>query len=604
MKKIMKKALSLVLVLALTIVPMTAYAATLGEYDNPYLVKVDADAIDVTIDVENGVYVKADNSNGSILTVESASHADYSINYCRMNYSPEDGATTMTLPMVADMDFVYISNVGDAALSMKLSLEGGEAVDTTGTVNDPEEVVFEENATTVELTKELEAGNEGYYYTYTAEENGTITVKISAYDANQNEIGWRYNVNNITTGIYSETYASDAEVPMSEVSIDVKAGEEVTVMAATYDPANEWTAPAGIVNCVFTFEAVETDDIVTDGDATPDTDDVVTDGDATPETPDGEKADYVISDTVLTIGTNEVAIVPNATNSLYAINVADNGDDKDQTYKYTFTVSEGKIGAWGTTFFPNDSTAEKTQTLETEVTEGATILVGVCDATSANITITVTAEEVVKQEVKEIIYTNTVTPQKFTFTGEEDLLLYPDLEDGVEDKAVLGTDGYYHLNTADGPVLFADLDDIQLSIADAADYGQLRDYFFDEAGTPIERVDYSQAVLAYYECADEATGLYPLTADLIEVYQKVGAEKEWYAEDSFLGYTEADAWMFACYYDEAILTLDGAATPNAPSTDVTVPETGDNANIALWAVVLGLGMTAIASTVVMKKREF
>ena len=112
MKTIMKKALSLMLVLAMTIAPITAYAATLGEYENPYVVKVNAAAIDVTIDVEAGVYVKADNSNGSVLTVESASHSNYIINYCRMPYAPENGATNnaMTLPMIAEVDFVYISN--------------------------------------------------------------------------------------------------------------------------------------------------------------------------------------------------------------------------------------------------------------------------------------------------------------------------------------------------------------------------------------------------------------------------------------------------------------------------------------------------------------
>ena len=34
------------------------------------------------------------------------------------------------------------------------------------------------------------------------------------------------------------------------------------------------------------------------------------------------------------------------------------------------------------------------------------------------------------------------------------------------------------------------------------------------------------------------------------------------------------------------------------------PKTGDNTNFALWIAVLGLGVVAIAGSVVMKKREF
>ena len=43
-------------------------------------------------------------------------------------------------------------------------------------------------------------------------------------------------------------------------------------------------------------------------------------------------------------------------------------------------------------------------------------------------------------------------------------------------------------------------------------------------------------------------GLYPLTADLMTIYKNAGAYAGWYGEDGFLGFTEDDAWMFACYY--------------------------------------------------------
>ena len=38
--------------------------------------------------------------------------------------------------------------------------------------------------------------------------------------------------------------------------------------------------------------------------------------------------------------------------------------------------------------------------------------------------------------------------------------------------------------------------------------------------------------------------------------------------------------------------------------EVDAPKTGDSTNFALWIAVLGLGVVAIAGSVVMKKREF
>ena len=172
-------------------------------------------------------------------------------------------------------------------------------------------------------------------------------------------------------------------------------------------------------------------------------------------------------------------------------------------------------------------------------------------------------------------YKNTTTPSAFTFTGDADKIQYVDIENDTIDKAVLGSDGYYHLNTEDGPILFVNFADQLMNLASVAENGQFTAVVYDENGAAVSKVDYNAAVNEYLACIDSETSLYPLTADLVEILQKVGADKGWYsAESQFAVGTKADAWMFACYYQEGLTSL------------ATSPSTGDSANVAVWAIVI------------------
>ena len=172
-------------------------------------------------------------------------------------------------------------------------------------------------------------------------------------------------------------------------------------------------------------------------------------------------------------------------------------------------------------------------------------------------------------------YKNTVTPEKFTLTlGEGDVIKNINVIDGVIEKAVLGADGYYHLNTEDGPVLLANIGSkapYNRSITAAA--GENRLYVSEyKDGTLVKRTDYNKAVSAYAKCMDTERGLYPLTDDLMTVLKEYGAFQSWYKNivtedgdklntsifnttDENTGvttYVEGDenAWMFACCYVE------------------------------------------------------
>ena len=118
------------------------------------------------------------------------------------------------------------------------------------------------------------------------------------------------------------------------------------------------------------------------------------------------------------------------------------------------------------------------------------------------------------------------------------------------------TDGYYHLDTATGPVIHVHLAKGAPYVAlqsviqgDGAMGGApIREYFFDENGEFIKKEDYTDILEDYFENMDSALGVYPLTNDLIYIIQN--GCNSWWDSDSpdyiFEGVNPALAWMFAC----------------------------------------------------------
>ncbi len=119
-------------------------------------------------------------------------------------------------------------------------------------------------------------------------------------------------------------------------------------------------------------------------------------------------------------------------------------------------------------------------------------------------------------------------------------------------------DGYYHLHTEDGPVLYARLamatkylDPIK-TIASVTNIGH---YFYDENGNFVKKESYVDAILAYCEVADSKFGVVPLDAELIYILKNAG-EGGWYDKSSpdciFEGVVvmPVNGWLFAvCYFE-------------------------------------------------------
>ena len=105
----------------------------------------------------------------------------------------------------------------------------------------PDELVEGDNVA------EIEANTQGYFYEWTATEDGTVTITVSA------DGGYSFSVNNLTTEIYGDIMNSDSEELVNPVVLEVKAGETIQVIVNTYDPENIYETPAGTVTVNFDF---------------------------------------------------------------------------------------------------------------------------------------------------------------------------------------------------------------------------------------------------------------------------------------------------------------------------------------------------------------
>lgn len=128
--------------------------------------------------------------------------------------------------------------------------------------------------------------------------------------------------------------------------------------------------------------------------------------------------------------------------------------------------------------------------------------------------------------------------------------------------------GFYHLDTVDGPMVYTYLTakskylDPLKTVSEKSGVGKV--FWKDAASHTKEsfekRESYNACINAYCEVADEKTGVYPLTEDLMYILQQHGEYYGWWnAESHSYLFLDADgvadttinpdvAWLFACCY--------------------------------------------------------
>lgn len=250
---------------------------------------------------------------------------------------------------------------------------------------------------------------------------------------------------------------------------------------------------------------------------------------------------------------------------------------------YAFSVqnSEALIGYYGAPHFVQSfTTVEPVDNVITESIKasmigtggtGTTVMVLGLDATESDTNAILTVERIgdpewtVEDEPWQV-YQATHTLSQYTLPagstfGEFNLKASTDTY-----NLVLDDNGYYHLDTADGPLVLVRLGEVSGgsnyldSFQTILEHSGVTKYFFDENGEFVKKESYSECLLEYIEYMDQESGVYPLTEDLKYIIQMRGDHYGWFDSTSpgyifldennnqVMGLNHEITWLFMCCY--------------------------------------------------------
>ena len=206
-----------------TLVVTAEFTAPAGSEENPIFLELEWNeeytAATATVTAPVGTtYYAAHNVAGMMLTVNG-----------------EDAGVLTGMPRMPVI--IPITNDGEAAAEYVLTFTF-----PAGTQMNPAQLVLGEN--TAEIA---EGNNQGYFYTWTAEADGDLTITMP-------EGNWFYVLNNLTTYTYGDSQWSDSDPVVNPATISVKAGDEIQLIVNTYDPSS-YANPAGTLVVTAEFKA-------------------------------------------------------------------------------------------------------------------------------------------------------------------------------------------------------------------------------------------------------------------------------------------------------------------------------------------------------------
>ncbi|MBQ8358539.1 MAG: hypothetical protein IJX37_01305 [Oscillospiraceae bacterium] len=248
------------------------------------------------------------------------------------------------------------------------------------------------------------------------------------------------------------------------------------------------------------------------------------------------------------------------------------------TYEFSLSGSDAAIGYYGAPHFVQETSAAEVTDNKFTVSvrpdmigtgdTGTTVLVIGVDAGEGDAVLGI--ERIGEHEWSVAdepwtVYETKTSPSDYVLPaganiGEFDLTAATDKYQLVLSE----TDGFYHLNTADGPLVLVRLGKAaKVQYLDPfetiLEHTGVNKYFYDENGDFLRKENYVECLLAYIACADEETGLYPLTEDLKYIIENSGDHNGWFKEDGNYLFKDENgnkvpginadiAWLFMCCY--------------------------------------------------------
>ena len=245
----------------------------------------------------------------------------------------------------------------------------------------------------------------------------------------------------------------------------------------------------------------------------------------------------------------------------------------DQAGNYEFGVEgNATVGYYGAPHFVQSVSAvdvvdNKVQISISAGALGSTLVIGL-DASGEEACI-LTAERIgepIKTIADEPWHTYQTTVELSPYTLPAGAVLKDfDLtaETGTYNLVLNENDGFYHLDSVDGPLVLVRLSgelEYMATYATILDRTGVVKYFYNEQGEFDHKENYTDCLLEYIPNADETAGVYPLTEDLKYIIQQSGDHSGWWKSDGpgyiFLdeggnkvaNINEEIAWLFMCCY--------------------------------------------------------
>lgn len=268
------------------------------------------------------------------------------------------------------------------------------------------------------------------------------------------------------------------------------------------------------------------------------------------------------------VGATYVKVKQSNVNTFFAFEPTQEG-----IYRISVTNSKAKLQHYGSINFPNPQSIEgaTSTSYELNVKEnnlGGTYAICVTGATEYILVIERISSAILDEnDIPWEEYEGNPPTKKHTETVSQKMT-YVDLTGNT--KAVLGSDGYYHLNSATGKILFVNLGPnaryismynmLGVSGVGGTKFGKT---FRDSSGNVTVKEDYTSCMIEYvtYRSPQNASNpyefeVYPLTEDLMYMLKNGGEHIGWWDPESenFLfadlgsAFNPDLGWMFAVCY--------------------------------------------------------
>ncbi|MBR4863793.1 MAG: hypothetical protein IKU07_04390 [Oscillospiraceae bacterium] len=247
------------------------------------------------------------------------------------------------------------------------------------------------------------------------------------------------------------------------------------------------------------------------------------------------------------------------------------------TYEFSLGGSSVAIGYYGAPHFVQEASAAEVKDNKFTISvrpemigtnnTGTTVLVLGVDAGEGNAVFGIERIGEHAWSVSDepwIVYSAKTAPTSYTLPAGAAIAEFDLTKPTDSYKLVLDSNGYFHLDSAEGPLVLVRLGkNAKVKYLDPyetiLEHTGVNCYFYDADGNFQRKENYTECVAKYIECVDEESGMYPLTEDLQYIIQNNGAHNGWWKLDgnyifrndngeNVPGINSEIAWLFMCCY--------------------------------------------------------